>query len=187
MCPVSYFCICWTAGQSPTHRALADSNFTRRILITEPIFLSTTRSRLRFILCPYSSWSNRRSSAAPFIRPKKLQPGWRDKIALAEGRTRTKASLISKGNAQQEVKQTTHQVTSRLGQINADFTGANRPIAFEVARNRTSQLNVAQAPNWRGFVCAFCLCELSVGFQGPCRHFCLCPAKSRLPDSRDRC
>ena len=37
------------------------------------------------------------------------------------------------------------------------------------------------APNWRGFVCAFCLCKLSIGFHVPFWRLCLCPAKSRFP------
>jgi hypothetical protein len=37
------------------------------------------------------------------------------------------------------------------------------------------------APNWPGFGRAFCLCKLSIGFQGPFRRLCLCPAKSRFP------
>jgi hypothetical protein len=37
------------------------------------------------------------------------------------------------------------------------------------------------APNWRGFVCAFCLCKLSIGFHVPFWRLCLRPAKSRFP------
>ena len=37
------------------------------------------------------------------------------------------------------------------------------------------------APNWRGFVRAFCLCKLSIGFHVPFWRLCLRPAKSRFP------
>jgi len=37
------------------------------------------------------------------------------------------------------------------------------------------------APNWRGFVHAFCLCKLSAGLQGSFRRTYLCLVKSRFP------
>ena len=38
-----------------------------------------------------------------------------------------------------------------------------------------------KSPNWRGFVRAFCLCGLSLEFQGWFWGLRLCPAKSRFP------
>jgi hypothetical protein len=37
------------------------------------------------------------------------------------------------------------------------------------------------APNWRGFVRAFCLCKLSTGFEGSFWRLCLRRIKSRFP------
>jgi hypothetical protein len=39
-------------------------------------------------------------------------------------------------------------------------------------------------PNWWGFVRAFCLCNVSMGFQGPFLRLCLCLAKLRFPGNR---
>jgi hypothetical protein len=51
--------------------------------------------------------------------------------------------------------------------------------AFAIERRFPSSLRIA--PNWRGFVRAFCLCKLSIGFHVPFWRLCLCPAKSRFP------
>jgi hypothetical protein len=40
---------------------------------------------------------------------------------------------------------------------------------------------VGWRPNWRRFVHTLCLCELSIGYQGPFRLLCLRPQKFRFP------
>jgi hypothetical protein len=50
-----------------------------------------------------------------------------------------------------------------------------------VLRKRRFPSLLRIGPNWRGFVRAFCLCNVSRGFQAPFRRLCLCLAKSRFP------
>jgi hypothetical protein len=40
------------------------------------------------------------------------------------------------------------------------------------------------APNWRGFVHAFYLCNLPIGLQRPFWGLCLCPGKLRFPTAK---
>ena len=129
--PVSYLCTCWCV----TPRALPSApwlspNFARRIRITEPIFLSTTRSRLRFIAMslPYPS-QNRRCSAVLFHSTKEKAPAWLPGQGLYtwqyRGRTRRKSLIHIQRECSARVKQATYPATPRPCQISGDSSSGS--------------------------------------------------------------
>jgi hypothetical protein len=65
--------------------------------------------------------------------------------------------------------------------LGTQFESSQPHHALSVQRRFPGSLRIA--PNWRGFVGAFCHRKLSFGFQGPFRHLCLCPQN---PVSRKR-
>ena len=124
--PVSYFCICWNVRRRawPTAPWLKSQLHTPHpdnradFLINDTI--TPALHPMSLLILVKQALQHRPF----FIRPnKKLQPGWRDKIALADIKDEPGGSLAHiQRECSTRSQATTHQVTSRVRQINADFT-----------------------------------------------------------------